>query len=63
VTQKGFREEDNERLAEIAVDLAPEYMEIVRRSCWVNYLPVAVLVLSLDLFGSWEYMRMVVTEL
>jgi hypothetical protein len=63
VTQKRLGEEQNERLAELAVHLATKQVEVVRRLGAVGDLDVAILVLSVKLIGRREDAGVLVDEL
>ncbi|KAI3492962.1 hypothetical protein L1887_42337 [Cichorium endivia] len=63
VTQETLGEEVDERLAELAVDLPPEHVEVVGRRGAVDDGHVAVLVLPVALLGRREAEGVVVAEL
>jgi hypothetical protein len=63
VTQQSLGEEDDQRLTELAVDLATENVEQVGRSGHVDDLHVAVLVLAVELVSGGEDTRLLVAKL
>ena len=63
VTEEVFREEDDEGLSVITVDLSTEGVENVGRNGRVDELHVAILMLSEEFFGSRVDERMVVAKL
>ena len=63
VPEQRLREEDDQRLPELAVHLSSHEVEKRGRRCWVGHLHVAVLVLPVQLLWAWENTRLLVAEL
>lgn len=63
VTQQRLGEEDDQRLAELAVDLATEDVEQVGRAGHAGDLHIAVLVLTVQLVGRGEHTGLLVAKL